>query len=61
MSLKYLLDTNIISEAKRPLPNQNVIKNLSLYSQEIATAMSLMDLDLKHDEFIHTIKFLSCT
>lgn len=38
MSLKYLLDTNIISEAKRPLPNQNVIKNLSLYSQEIATA-----------------------
>lgn len=28
MSLKYLLDTNIISEAKRPLPNQNVIKIL---------------------------------
>jgi len=38
MSLKYLLDTNIISEAKRLLPNENVIKNIKLYSQEIATA-----------------------
>jgi len=38
MSLKYLLDTNIISEAKRLLPNENVIKNIKLYSQEIPTA-----------------------
>jgi len=38
MSLKYLLDTNIISEAKRPLPNENVTQNIKLYSQEIATA-----------------------
>ncbi len=38
MTLKYLLDTNIFSEAKRPLPNENITKNITLYSQEIATA-----------------------
>ena len=25
MTVKYLLDTNVLSEAKRPQPNQNVI------------------------------------
>lgn len=38
MTLKYLLDTNILSEAKRPRPNQNVMEKLSLYKREIATA-----------------------
>jgi tRNA(fMet)-specific endonuclease VapC len=38
MSLKYLLDTNILSEAKRPQPNVKVMAKLRLYSQEIATA-----------------------
>ena len=38
MTLKYLLDTNVLSEAKRPLPNENITRNITLYSQEIATA-----------------------
>lgn len=38
MSLKYLLDTNILSEAKRPQPNENVMEKLKLYRQETATA-----------------------
>ncbi len=38
MTLKYLLDTNILSEAKRPHPNQNFMEKLSLCKQEIATA-----------------------
>jgi predicted nucleic acid-binding protein len=28
MSIKFLLDTNILSEAKRPQPNSNVMANL---------------------------------
>jgi len=38
MTLKYLLDTNILSEAKRPQPNEKVMEKLRLYRQEIATA-----------------------
>ncbi len=38
MTLKYLLDTNILSEAKRPHPNQKVMEQLGLYQHEIATA-----------------------
>ncbi|BAZ52950.1 PilT domain-containing protein [Nostoc sp. NIES-4103] len=39
MSLNYLLDTNILSEAKRPHPNETVMEKLRLYRQEIATAI----------------------
>jgi len=38
MTLKYLLDTNILSEAKRPKPNQKVMEKLKLCKYEIATA-----------------------
>ncbi|MGH1393453.1 MAG: type II toxin-antitoxin system VapC family toxin [Trichormus sp.] len=38
MSLKYLLDTNILSEAKRPQPSEAVMAKLRLYNQEISTA-----------------------
>lgn len=38
MNLKYLLDTNILSEAKRPQPNDKVMEKLRLYRQQIATA-----------------------
>lgn len=38
MSLKYLLDTNIISQAMRPSPNQNTIERLAANKLEIATA-----------------------
>jgi tRNA(fMet)-specific endonuclease VapC len=34
----WLLDTNIISEAMRPLPNAQVMRCLSQYSQELAIA-----------------------
>jgi len=37
MTIKYLLDTNILSEAKRPQPNQKVMENLHLSKQEIST------------------------
>lgn len=38
MTLKYLLDTNVLSEAKRPQPNQKVMTKLRLSKREIATA-----------------------
>jgi tRNA(fMet)-specific endonuclease VapC len=38
MTIKYLLDTNILSEAKRPKPNPNVMEKLRLAKGEIATA-----------------------
>ena len=38
MSLKYLLDTNVISQAMRPYPNPNVIERLAVNKLEIATA-----------------------
>ena len=36
MSLKYLLDTNIVSEPLRPRPRHGVIRKLSRYEEEIA-------------------------
>jgi tRNA(fMet)-specific endonuclease VapC len=38
MSLKYLLDTNIISEVNRIKPNANVTKKTSEHEREIGTA-----------------------
>ncbi len=38
MSLKYLLDTNILSEAKRLQPSEEVMSNLRLYNQKISIA-----------------------
>jgi tRNA(fMet)-specific endonuclease VapC len=38
MSLKYLLDTNILSEPLRPQPSPVVLANLQTYQQEIAIA-----------------------
>ncbi len=38
MSLAYLLDTNIISEPLRPVPNQQVLERLKWYEDEIALA-----------------------
>lgn len=37
-AIKWLLDTNIISEAIKPIPDSNVINNLTLYSYQIAIA-----------------------
>lgn len=36
MSLKYLLDTNIVSEPLRPKPRRGVIRKLSRHENEIA-------------------------
>lgn len=38
MSLRFLLDTNILSEPLRPIPNPNVMEKLRQYENEIATA-----------------------
>jgi tRNA(fMet)-specific endonuclease VapC len=38
MSLKYLLDTNILSEPIRPEPNLQILKKLKQHKDEIATA-----------------------
>ena len=38
MSLKFLLDTNILSEAIRPVPNEKVAKELERQSGQLATA-----------------------
>ncbi len=38
MSLTYLLDTNIISEPLRPVPNQQVLERLKRHQDEMALA-----------------------
>jgi tRNA(fMet)-specific endonuclease VapC len=38
VSLTYLLDTNIVSEPLRPVPNQQVLERLRQYEDEIALA-----------------------
>lgn len=38
MSLTYLLDTNIVSEPLRPVPNQQVLERLQWHEDEIALA-----------------------
>jgi tRNA(fMet)-specific endonuclease VapC len=38
MSLKFLLDTNILSEPLRPSPNRNVLLQLKRFEEQIATA-----------------------
>ncbi|XZN93572.1 MAG: hypothetical protein ACM65M_12455 [Microcoleus sp.] len=38
MSLRFLLDTNVLSEPNRPIPNANVMKMLEQYKEEVATA-----------------------
>ena len=42
MSIKYLLDTNIISEATRQIPNVNVFKKLTEHQRETATGSVVM-------------------
>ena len=38
MTIKYLLDTNILSEAIRPNPNAHVLQKLQHHHQELGTA-----------------------
>ncbi len=38
MTLKYLLDTNVVSEPLRPKPSVGVMRRLRKYEQEIAIA-----------------------
>ncbi len=38
VDLRFLLDTNILSEPLRPIPNPNVIEMLRRHENEIATA-----------------------
>ncbi len=42
MSIKYLLDTNIISEATRQSPNVNVVRKLTELQRETATGSVVM-------------------
>ena len=41
MTLKYLLDTNLLSEPINPNPNPAVLANLEQHQQEIATATTV--------------------
>lgn len=38
MSWKFLLDTNIISEPARPLPNANVLHKLDIHKSEVVVS-----------------------
>ncbi|MEJ6487951.1 type II toxin-antitoxin system VapC family toxin [Nostoc punctiforme UO1] len=38
MSLKFLLDTNILSEPARPIPNANVLHKLDIHKSEVAVS-----------------------
>jgi tRNA(fMet)-specific endonuclease VapC len=41
MGLKYLLDTNILSEPVKKLPDQNVLKALDKYAGEYCTCVTV--------------------
>jgi len=43
VSLRFLLDTNVLSEPTRPSPNTNVVKMLERYKEEVATATVVFD------------------
>ena len=38
MTVRYLLDTNVLSEAIRPKPNPYVLQKLQIHQQEVGTA-----------------------
>jgi tRNA(fMet)-specific endonuclease VapC len=38
VSLRFLLDTNVVSEATRPLPNVEILRNLQRYEDQIGIA-----------------------
>ena len=38
MSVRFLLDTNVLSEPLRPQPNENVLRRLREHQNDIATA-----------------------
>ena len=38
MSLKYLLDTNVVSEPLKPRPSRTVLRNLTRHDREAAIA-----------------------
>ncbi|MBE9238734.1 hypothetical protein IQ227_22630 [Anabaena aphanizomenioides LEGE 00250] len=38
MSFRFLLDTNIISEINKKIPNKLVVDKMNLYQDEVATA-----------------------
>ncbi len=42
MSLKFLLDTNVISEVNKKIPNPFVLEKLSLHQNEVATASTVI-------------------
>jgi tRNA(fMet)-specific endonuclease VapC len=42
MSLKYLLDPNVISDLMRPAPNSIVFERVNLYRSEISTASTVI-------------------
>ena len=41
MNLRFLLDTNILSESVRQLPSQNMIEKLQQYEGEITTSTTI--------------------
>jgi tRNA(fMet)-specific endonuclease VapC len=38
MSFQYLLDTNVLSEPAKPIPNENVLYRLDVCQAEVVTA-----------------------
>ena len=47
MTIRYLLDTNVVSEPLRPKPSSTVIRRLQKHEQEIAIA-SIVWHELRH-------------
>jgi tRNA(fMet)-specific endonuclease VapC len=50
MSLKYLLDSNILSEPARPIPNANVFHKLDIHKSEVVVS-SVVVHELLHGCF----------
>jgi tRNA(fMet)-specific endonuclease VapC len=42
VSIKYILDTNIISEINKKIPNKFVVSKMNLYQREVATAVTVI-------------------
>jgi len=42
MSCRFLLDTNVISEVNKPIPNLLVVEQMNQYQSEVSTAATVM-------------------
>lgn len=54
MTVRFLLDSNIISEPSRPIPNTQVLDQLNRYRSEVAVASLIASIAFCNDLILVT-------